>query len=136
MSKSRGPGASANIPIEAITTEVAAYSDEIVRVVANEVLKEARKNAGLAFVDRSGKLSRSIRATKSKFNKDSMVVKATAPHAHLVEHGHAVKVEKGGRVVGHAAAHPFLGPAVESVRDRLPSIINNVVGPLAIEVKS
>lgn len=125
----------AAIPINAITEEVAAWSDDIVKAVADELLKEARKNARSAFQDKSGKLRKSIKKKKSRFGKDMMIVQASMPHAHLVEHGHNVKVKKDGRVLGHAAAHPFLAPAAEAVRERLPEIINNVVGTITIEVE-
>lgn len=126
----------AAIPIDAIMPEVAAWADDIVNAVADELVKETRKNARAAFTDRSGKLRKSIRKKKSKFGDATMIVQASMPHAHLVEHGHNVKIKKDGRVLGHAPAHPFLGPAAEAVRERLPEIINNVVGALTIEVKS
>ena len=124
----------AAIPIDAITAEVAAWSDDIVKAVADELLKETRKNAQSAFQDKSGKLRKSIGKKKSKFGESTMIVQASMPHAHLVERGHNV-VAKDGRVLGHAPAHPFLGPAAEAVRERLPEIINSVVGALTIEVK-
>ncbi len=135
MAKTNGPGATASIPLDAITADVAAWSDEIVKAVTDEVLKEARKNAGTAFTSRSGNLYKSIKTAKSKFNPGSLLVKATDPKAHLIEHGHQVKISKEGAVIGHAAAHPFLGPAADAVRARLPEIVNNVVGALTIEVK-
>lgn len=126
----------AAIPIEAITAEVAAWADDIVKAVADELLNEARKNARSAFQDKSGKLRKSIGKKKSKFGETMMIVQASMPHAHLVERGHNVKIKKDGRVLGHAPAHPFLGPAADAVRERLPEIINNVVGNISIEVKS
>ena len=135
MAKVHGPGATASIPINAITEEVAAYSDDIVKAVAAEVLKEARKNAGSAFENRSGKLFKSIKTARSKFGPDTVLVKASGPQAHLIEHGHDIKVKKDGRVIGHVAARRFLGPAADAVRDRLPEIVNNVVGSLTVEVK-
>lgn len=125
----------AAIPIDAITAEVAAWSDDIVKAVADELLNETRKNAQSAFKDKSGKLRKSIGKKKSKFGESMMIVQASMPHAHLVERGHNVKVKNDGRVLGHAPAHPFLGPAAETVRERLPEIINSVVGSLTIEVK-
>lgn len=136
MAKVHGPGATASIPIEAITAEVAAYTDDILEAVGNELLKEVRKNAATAFTTRKGLLVKSIKKAKSKYNPDTIVVKASDPKAHLIEHGHDVKVRKDGRVLGHAPAFPFMGPAEDAVRERLPDIINNVVGALTIEVKS
>lgn len=124
----------AAIPVDAITADVAAWADDIVKAVADELLKETRKNARSAFQDKSGKLRKSIGKKKSRFGESMMIVQASMPHAHLIEHGHNV-VAKGGRVVGHAPAHPFLGPAAETVRERLPEIINAVVGALTVEVK-
>jgi hypothetical protein len=135
MTKTHGPGAVAAIPVDAIAGEVAAYADDIIKAVAKEVLAETKRNAARAFENRSGRLYKSIKAEKSRYNDQTMLVKATSPQAHLIEYGHDVKVKKGGVVVGHVAARPFLGPAMDAVRDRLPDIINNVVGPLTIEVK-
>ena len=136
MAKVHGPGATASIPIEAITAEVAAYVDDILEAVSDELLKEVKARAATAFTTRKGRLIKSIKKSKSKFAPDTVLVKATDPKAHLIEHGHDVKVRKDGKVLGHAPAFPFMGPAEDAVRDRLPDIINNVVGALTIEVKS
>ena len=77
-----------------------------------------------------------IKGYVPKYNPDTIMVKASDPKAHLIEHGHDVKVRKDGRVLGHAPAFPFMGPAEDAVRERLPEIINSVVGALTIEVKS
>lgn len=122
------------IPIEAIMAEVSAWADDIVKAAADELLKEVRKNARSAFKDKSGKLRKSIKKKKSKLDENMMIVQASMPHAHLIEHGHNV-VAKGGRVVGHAPAHSFMGEAEKAVRAHLPEIVNNVVGALTIEVK-
>lgn len=126
----------AAIPIEAITAEVAAYTDDILEAVGSELLKEVRKNAATAFTTRKGRLIKSIKKSKSRHTPDTILVKATDPKAHLIEHGHDVKIRKDGAVLGHAPAFPFMGPAEDSVRERLPEIINNVVGSFTIEVKS
>lgn len=105
-----------DIDIEAITRQVARYTDEGIEAVAKEAA--ARAKASTAFVDDDGVLRESIKAQKSKKNKKetstSWIVKAGAPHSHLIEYGHA-QVTKGGEVIGHVPAHPFLQPAVDSV---------------------
>lgn len=123
-----------SIPIEAILQEYAAWSDEITDAVANELLREVRAQARRAFISRSGKLYGSIRKKKSKFDKDTKIVGAFWPTAHLIEGGHDIKVSKDGAVLGHVAATPFLGPAALAVQDRLPQIVNGIVAP-TIEVK-
>jgi phage gpG-like protein len=125
----------ANIPVEAILQDCAAWTDEIVQAVSGAALKETRARAGAAFRNLSGNLRKSIRRKKSKLDKDTQLVGAFAPHAHLIEFGHDVKVSKDGAVVGHAPARPFLGPAADAVADRLPEIINGAVGPLSVRVE-
>jgi len=48
-----------------------------------------------------------------------------AAHAHLVEFGH--RVVRAGRVVGHAAAHPFIRPAFEAARPRAEQLIDTAL---------
>jgi hypothetical protein len=62
----------------------------------------------------SKRLRKSIKVTKGKYGH-SYLVKATAPHAWLVEYGHEV-VTKDGRSTGkRAEPHPFLIPAADKV---------------------
>jgi hypothetical protein len=124
----------ANIPIDAILQDCGAWVDDIVKAVSDELLKETRARAGAAFKNKTGNLRKSIRKKKSKLYKDSQIVGAFAPHAHLIEFGHDVKVSKDGRVVGHAQARPFLGPASDAVRGRLRGIVEGMGIPV-IEVK-
>ena len=123
-----------NIPIDAILQDCAAWMDEITNAVGNELLREVRARAVRAFISRSGKLYGSIKKKKSKFDKDTHIVGAFWPTAHLIEFGHDIKVTKDGTVMGHVAASPFLGPAGQAVQDRLGQIVNGVVAP-TIEVK-
>lgn len=58
-------------------------------------------------------LRKTIRAKKSRFEDGGWIVVASAPHAHLVEFGHAM-VTKHGREVGTVTAHPFLRPALDA----------------------
>ena len=124
----------ANIPIDEIMKEYAAYSDEIVEAIGDEMLKEVRASASTAFADKKGTLRKSIKKKKSKFDKDTHIVGAFAPHAHLVEFGTNIRVDRRGKVSGHMPARPFLGPARDAVVDRLASIVNSVTAP-TVEVK-
>lgn len=128
--------AKVNIPIDEILKVVGAWSEDIVKAVSSELVKETKSTAKTAFKDKTGTLRKSIKNKKSRFDKDGRVVGAFAPHAHLVEYGHDVKLSKDGDVVGHAAAHPFLTPATNAVKGRLPEIIKKVVGNLTIKVGS
>lgn len=122
------------IPVDAIMREYAAWSDEIVKAIGDAMLRATKDRALSAFKDKTGVLRARIRRKKSRFDKDTTIVGAFAPHAHLVEFGHDLKVEKGGAVVGHVPAHPFLSPAAESVRGNLTQIVGSVVPP-TVEVK-
>lgn len=124
-----------SIPIDAILEECAAWADEIVEATGDEVLKETRKRAGTAFWDDSGELRKHIKKKKSVLDKDTHIVGAFWPNAHLVELGTDLRVNKQGKSSGHMPASPFLGPAAEAVKERLPDIVNNVVGVPTIEVK-
>lgn len=118
-------GAYVNIPESAIMEQVAVYLDEVKDALSKEVLKRSKRTS--AFADRSGKLRKSGKRRKSKFNRDELVVGFSAPHAHLIEHGHILV--KKDRVIGHVQARPFLGPARDSVVADMPNIIARVVPP-------
>lgn len=118
----------------AILAEVARYTDEGIESVAMEAVERAKNTT--AFSDDSGMLRRSIKAQPAKRVKDgekAWLVRATAPHAHLVEHGHAM-VTPGGDLVGHVAAHPFLQPAVDSVMPDAEQIAAAYLKKLNIKV--
>lgn len=93
------------IPVE-LARLIAMHEEEI----ADSIVVNAK--ASTAFRDRTGKLRKSIKKQKRK-SKDfaasvelyDWIVRATAPHAHLVEFGHG-----GPRP---APPHPFLQPAKE-----------------------
>lgn len=123
------------IPIDAILKECAAWGDDLVEAVSKEVLKEARVRARTVFKDVSGKTRKNIKRKKSKFGKDTRIVGAFWPTAHLIEYGTGMRVDKTGRVSGHMPATPFLDPAMKAVEERLPQIINNVVGDITITVE-
>ena len=124
-----------NIPIDEIMRTYAAWADEIRDAVGKELLKEVRAQARTAFFDDNGLLRRSISRKRSKFDKETHIVGAFAPHAHLVEFGTKLRVsKKTGKVSGHMPASPFLGPAGASVEARLQQIVESVVPP-TVEVK-
>jgi len=70
--------------------------------VANLIKKEAQNST--AFKDKTGRLRKSIRRRKSRFEFGGQIVIATAPHAHLIEFGHK-----------NAPPHSFLRTAKEKV---------------------
>jgi hypothetical protein len=124
----------ANIPIEEIVREYAAWTDEIVEAVSKELLKEVRARAKTAFKDVSGRTRKHIRRKKSKYDKDTHIVGMFWPTAHLIEFGTGVRVDKRGKVSGHMPASPFLAPAEEEIRSRMKQIVERVVAP-TYEVK-
>lgn len=77
--------------------------------IAQQVADDARNTA--AFADKTGRLRKSIQARKSRYEGGGAIVVATAPHAALIEYGHALVVK--GKAAGHVPAHPFLRPAKE-----------------------
>jgi HK97 gp10 family phage protein len=49
-----------------------------------------------------------------------------AMHAGPVEAGH--QIVRNGRVVGHVAAHPFMRPAFDALKERLAALIGQRIG--------
>jgi len=126
--------AKVDIPIEEIMRKYAAYADEIVDAIGKELLEEAKAWAYFSFENKTGKLRKKFRRKTSKFDTDAQIVGAFAPHAHLVEFGTKVRVDRRGKVSGHMPAKPFLGPAEDAVRSRLEQIVKSVTCPIT-EVK-
>ena len=46
-----------------------------------------------------------------------------APHAHLVEFGHAIRFSRKGRTFGFVPPHPFFRPAFDSLQDQIKNEI-------------
>jgi len=86
--------------------EVIQAVDANLEETADLVYSEAKSSS--AFSDKTGNLRKSLKKKKSKFKDGGYIVFSKAPHAHLVEYGHAV-AGTGKRV----PPHPFLRPALE-----------------------
>ena len=96
--------------IDAAVNEIVQALDGQLEDVAGLVEQEAQGTA--AFVDKTGKLRKTIKKLKSKFDKGGWIVKASGPHAHLVEYGHFA-IPPGKLEGGRVPPHPFLRPALE-----------------------
>ena len=95
--------------------------------LAGEIMMEAR--ASSAFSDETGRLRKSIKVQKVRLDgEDAVTVRATSPHAHLIEFGHnqvtrgkmyskrgKTPVRGPGEIVGVVPAKPFLRPALLKV---------------------
>lgn len=96
--------------INAALDEILAAVDADLSGIADYVEAEAKTTA--RFVDKTGNLRKTIKKRKSKFPEGGYIVVATAPHAHLVEFGHAMWV-KGVYVKDHVKPRKFLRIAKE-----------------------
>jgi hypothetical protein len=96
--------------LDASLSEIMDAVDQNLEETARFVEQEARVSA--AFQDKTGKLRKSIKLKKSKFEDGGWIVQARAPHAHLVEFGH-VKWLWGRPTGDRVPPHPFLRPALE-----------------------
>lgn len=124
-----------DIPLDEIVSDVKKFSDAILSDLAQETLEAIKTHSQSAFNDHSGTLRKSIKAWKSSSEEGVYIVGATAPHAHLIEKGHDIKTKKGGEVVGHVAARPFVQPGADKARAKLSKIVQANVDKLTIEVK-
>lgn len=96
--------------LDAALDEILAAVDADLSGIADYVEAEAKTTA--QFVDKTGNLRKTIKKRKSKFPEGGYIVVATAPHAHLVEFGHAMWV-KGVYVKDHVKPRRFLRQAKE-----------------------
>ena len=96
--------------IDAALDEILAAVDADLSGIADYVEAEAKTTA--RFADKTGNLRKTIKKRKSKFPEGGYIVVATAPHAHLVEFGHASWV-KGVYVKDHVKPRKFLRTAKE-----------------------
>lgn len=96
--------------IDAALDEILAAVDADLSGIADYVEAEAKTTA--RFADKTGNLRKTIKKRKSKFPEGGYIVVATAPHAHLVEFGHAMWV-KGVYVKDHVKPRKFLRKAKE-----------------------
>ncbi len=90
--------------VEPFVEELEVFLDEKAEIIAKQISRDAK--ASTAFKNESGRLRKSIRAKKSKFDGGGWIVRAGgkgAMQAWLVEHGH------GGP--HPAPPHPYLDPA-------------------------
>lgn len=100
--------------------------ERVLRRGAQVVRKEVIERAHLGP---TGNLKKSVRTKKLKrlgfgLNPAPIIVavdRKKAPHAHLVEYGHALV--KNGKVIGHVPAYPFWRPALDS---KLPHAVSTV----------
>lgn len=122
-----------DIPVEAINSAIEKAGEALVRVIADEIAKEAKATS--AFSDQTGNLRKSIQVRKAQLGEADLIVGAFAPHAGLIEYGHDIVVGKGGDVVGHVPARPFLGPAVETVKRHIPALLRAELRDLTIKVQ-
>jgi hypothetical protein len=96
--------------LDASLAEIMDAVDQNLEAVGQVVEAEAKISA--AFQDKTGKLRKSIKLKKSKFEDGGYIVQARAPHAHLVEYGH-VAIPPGELEGGRVPPKPFLRPALE-----------------------
>lgn len=96
--------------LDAALEEILVAVDADLSGIADYVEAEAKTTA--QFVDKTGNLRKTIKKRKSKFPEGGYIVVATAPHAHLVEFGHAMWV-KGVYVKDHVKPRRFLRQAKE-----------------------
>jgi len=134
-----------SIPVEEIMEQFGIYLDEIGEKCAAFAVKEIKKNAKKfeksgqsanmkpKWWNNTGNLKNRIRKKKGYFNERQFIAGASAPHAHLLEYGHA-KWLWGKETGQHVPASPFVRPAEAALMAELPSIIQSVLANKGIIV--
>ena len=119
------------IPIDEIYTMYCGWADVILDKLASSAVEKIRRNAR-QFKVKTGILKKRIGKKRSKYDRLSYIAGANAPHAHLLENGHAIV--KNGIVLGHVPARPFVKPAEDEVKQEIMEVVKEVLGDHFIEV--
>lgn len=106
-----------NAVLQKVLKDVEGNVDKGLDKIAGEVRSEAK--AASEFTDRSGRLRRSIKKQKVRGGYE---VKATAPHAHLVEFGHWLTAW-GNPTGDFVPPRPFMRNSLDNVAGRAESIL-------------
>ncbi len=99
------------------------HPDQVEPVLMNGARKLAKAIRDKAPRGPTGNLKKAVKAKKLErigFNPASAIAavdRKRAPHAGLVEWGHALV--RAGKVVGHVPPHPFFRPAVDENHGRI-----------------
>lgn len=102
--------------LELKVTNASKVENEALQEAIEPILQDAKQTT--AFIDRSGKLRKSLSKSKvaSKNGIKSIKAESDSPHAKVVEFGHSGKT---------AAPHPFLQPAFERHKKEAQEILKN-----------
>ena len=126
------------IPVDEIMDVYGEYLDQILkkcsRFAVAEISKNAKKfykpdvsgNLNPKWWDNTGNLAESIKSKRSRYNRKQCVAGASAPHAHLLEYGHA-KYLWGKETGEHVPGSPFVRPAEQALLENLDAIIQSVL---------
>ena len=96
-----------DIDTRAFELELGKFIFENALAIAEQISADAK--ATTLFKDKTGTLRKKIRVRKSKYDGGGYIVVASAPHAHLVEYGHALV--RNVKTIGRIAPRPFLRSA-------------------------
>ena len=139
MARRQYQGASdVGIPVDYIMDIYGDYLEEILKKCSSFATSEIKKNAkkfentgmsanmGVKWWKNSGNLKSRIKGKRSHFNQQQYIAGASAPHAHLLEYGHA-KWLWGKDTGEHVPASPFIRPAEQTLIANIDAIIQSVL---------
>ncbi|CQR73305.1 hypothetical protein SOV_50880 [Sporomusa ovata DSM 2662] len=106
--------------MERYDTETQAKLRTAVRTATSDVLKGSMRRAPI----RTGKIKANI-TMEYDSTKNTGIVKAKSPHAHLIEYGHAGPTPASKRT----PEHPFMRPAFEQAKPGLIKAVDSAVKP-------
>ena len=125
--------------LDKVLRDLAKVDNRAGRKVMRQALTVAAKpivrDAKAKVAKRSGNLRRSIGAVSPKGSGTKVSVKVGPRtggkwkgfHGHLVEFGHALV--RGGKVIGHVPAKPFMRPAWDTNKGGVLRTIGREIGP-------
>ncbi len=121
--------ATINLDIDGVLSKFVGFRDDIIKELGSKgaklIKKHAVKNGVEGFNDLTGLLRSRIKSKKGQVQERTYIAGAFAPHAHLVEYGHALV--KNGVVYGHVPAHPFIRPAEQELLTCIDEVVRKVL---------
>jgi len=112
-------GSAIKVEARFVPADIGPILDKLNEHIENNCMQLAQECAETAkglVGEKTGYLKKHIKAYRSRYEEGGAICYADAPHAWLVEFGHALI--RNGQVIGHVPAHPFMRPAKEKVMAR------------------
>jgi hypothetical protein len=121
----------------AVKKIIQVYPEQAAKFLNEQATKLVKKVRDRTPVGETKRLRRSWRKTKPKIKGGGMQieVKSSAPHAHLIEYGHAIKRKKNGPVLGFVPGRHMLEISFNEYNKEMPFEVERWYNELVKELE-